>query len=136
MLSASAGAERSRALQQLSSRSCSPRDYADKYDAKIDDQINDKMTAFLRFSQRKDNQFYQPRSSGPSGGRRQRLCAHARSERGVRVHLDRHAVSLLDARLGFSHILGGKLPPFLGGASMQSRTDSRASHVRRFSPAD
>ena len=44
------------------------RDYSDKYDAKIDDQINDKMSLFLRFSQRKDLQYYQPDLSGPSGG--------------------------------------------------------------------
>jgi len=29
------------------------RDYGDKFDAKIDGQINDRMTAFLRFSQRR-----------------------------------------------------------------------------------
>ena len=33
------------------------RDYSDKYDAKIDGQINDRMNAFLRFSQRKDVQY-------------------------------------------------------------------------------
>ncbi len=44
------------------------RDYSDKYDAKIDDQINEKMSLFLRFSQRKDQQYYQPDLSGPSGG--------------------------------------------------------------------
>jgi len=44
------------------------KDYGDKFDAKLDGQINDKMTAFLRFSQRKDLQYYQPDLSGPSGG--------------------------------------------------------------------
>ena len=44
------------------------RDYADKFDAKVDYQINDRMSAFVRFSQRKDNQFYQPDLTGPSGG--------------------------------------------------------------------
>jgi hypothetical protein len=96
------------------------RDYADKYDAKIDYQINDKMSAFVRFSQRKDNQFYQPDLPGPSGGS---------GNGNVRI-LDQNAAfsytwtitptSLLDVRLGFSHILGGKFPPFLGGQSMQS----------------
>ena len=36
------------------------RDYGDKFDAKIDGQINDRMTAFVRWSQRKDLQYFQP----------------------------------------------------------------------------
>jgi hypothetical protein len=91
------------------------RDYADKFDAKVDYQINDRMSAFVRFSQRKDNQFYQPDLTGPSGGS---------GNGNVRI-LDQNAAfsytwtltptSLLDVRLGFSHITGGKFPPFLGG---------------------
>ena len=41
------------------------RDYSDKYDAKLDYQINDKMNSFLRFSQRKDIQYYAPDIPGP-----------------------------------------------------------------------
>jgi hypothetical protein len=95
------------------------RDYGDKYDAKVDAQINDRMSAFLRFSQRKDNQFYQPTIDGPDGGDGNGY---------VRV-LDQNAAagytwsitptSLLDLRMGFSHVLGGKFPPFLGGPSAQ-----------------
>jgi len=97
-----------------------PRDYADKFDAKVDAQINARMATFVRFSQRKDNQYYQPDLTGLSGG----------SGNGhVRI-LDQNAAfsytwtvtpaSLLDVRLGFSHIIGGKFPPFLGGSSMQA----------------
>jgi hypothetical protein len=95
------------------------RDYGDKYDAKIDAQISDRMSAFLRFSQRKDNQFYQPTIAGPSGGD---------GNGNVRV-LDQNAAgsltwsitstSLLDLRMGFSHVTGGKFPVFLGGESAQ-----------------
>lgn len=95
------------------------RDYGDKYDAKIDAQINDRMSAFVRFSQHKDNQFYQPTIDGPDGGDGNGY---------VRV-LDQNAAagytwsitptSLLDLRMGFSHVLGGKFPPFLGGPSAQ-----------------
>jgi hypothetical protein len=95
------------------------RDYSDKYDAKIDGQINDKMTAFARFNQRKDNQFYQPDLPGPSG---------SNGNGYVRV-LDQAAAigytwvvtpsSIFEARLGFSHLLGGKFPIYLGGASFQ-----------------
>jgi len=44
------------------------KDYSDKYDAKIDGKINDRMTAFLRWSQRKDIQFYQSSFAGLAGG--------------------------------------------------------------------
>jgi hypothetical protein len=104
----------------LSQLIINPRDYADKYDAKLDAQLRSTMSASLRFSQRKDNQFYQPTIPGPSGGDGNGY---------VRV-LDQAAsfgytwtvtpTSIVEARLGFTHILGGKQPPFLGGASMQS----------------
>jgi hypothetical protein len=116
-LPAPTGPGRSNDYQQL----LLVRDYADKYDVKIDDQINDKMSAFLRFSQRKDNQFYQPDIAGPSGGGGNGF---------VRI-LDQNAAfsytwtvtptSLFDARLGFSHLTGGKFPPFLGGQSVESQ---------------
>ena len=93
------------------------RDYSDKYDAKVDGVINDRMTAFLRFSQRKDNQFYQPDIAGPSGGA---------GNGNIRV-LDQSAAagytwtvtpaSILEVRLGFTHLTGGKFPPLLGGPS-------------------
>lgn len=96
------------------------RDYYDKYDAKIDGQINSKMTAFLRWSQRKDNQFFQPDLPGPSGGN---------GNGNVRI-LDQAAAagytwtvtptSLFEARLGFTHVLGGKFPVFLGAPSVGS----------------
>lgn len=96
------------------------RDYYDKYDAKIDGQINSRMTAFVRWSQRKDNQFFQPDLPGLAGGN---------GNGNVRI-LDQAAAagytwtvtptSILEARLGFTHILGGKFPVFLGGPSMQS----------------
>ncbi|MEI9972786.1 MAG: TonB-dependent receptor [Ignavibacteriota bacterium] len=44
------------------------RDFSDKFDAKLDGQINDRMNAFVRFSQRKDLQYYAPDLTGPSGG--------------------------------------------------------------------
>ena len=49
------------------------RDYGDKFDAKLDGQINDRMTAFLRFSQRKDLQYYAARPHRTVRRRRQRL---------------------------------------------------------------
>jgi Carboxypeptidase regulatory-like domain/TonB dependent receptor/TonB-dependent Receptor Plug Domain len=96
------------------------RDYSDKFDAKIDGQINDHMTAFLRFSQRKDLQYFQPSFPGPSGG----------DGNGYIHAIDQNAAagytwtvssnSILEARLGWTHVLAGKQPALLGGPSLQS----------------
>ncbi len=95
------------------------RDYSDKYDGKIDGQINDRMTAFVRWSQRKDLQYYQPDIPGPSGG----------DGNGYIHSIDQNASagytwtvtpsSLLEARFGFDHVLAGKEPAYLGGPSME-----------------
>ncbi len=96
------------------------RDYSDKYDAKIDGQINDRMNAFLRFSQRKDLQYYQPSFPGPSGG----------DGNGYIHSIDQNAAlgytwtvspsSILEARVGWTHVLAGKQPALLGGPSLES----------------
>ena len=96
------------------------RDYGDKFDAKIDGQINDRMTAFLRFSQRKDLQYYAARPHRALRRRRQRLHSRHRSERFAGYTWTVTPTSLFEARLGFSHIVAGKEPPYLGGPSMQS----------------
>ena len=96
------------------------RDFGDKFDAKLDGQLNDRMNAFLRFSQRKDLQYYAPDLTGPSGG----------DGNGYIHTIDQNASlgytwtvtpdSIFEARLGFSHIVAGKEPPYLGGPSMAS----------------
>ena len=95
------------------------RDYADKYDAKVDGQINDHMTAYLRFSQRKDNQYYQPSIDGPSGGDGNGYVRALSQSAAAGYTWSVTPTSLLEARMGFTHIVAGKAPPFLGGASMQ-----------------
>ena len=96
------------------------RDYSDKYDAKVDGQINEKMTAFLRFSQRKDNQFYQPTIAGPSGGDGNGFVRVLDQAAGFGYTWTVTPASLFEFRLGFTHIVAGKQPPFLGGPSMQA----------------
>jgi hypothetical protein len=96
------------------------KDYSDKYDAKIDGQINDRMSAFLRWSQRKDLQYYQPSYPGPSGG----------DGNGYIHAIDQNASfgytwtvtpsSLLEVRLGWTHVVAGKEPALLGGPSLES----------------
>jgi len=96
------------------------RDYGDKYDAKVDGQINDRMTAFLRFSQRKDLQYYQPSFAGPSGGDGNGYIHATDQNASAGYTWTPTATSVLEVRLGFSHTLAGKQPPFLGGPSLQS----------------
>src|SRR6266446_821140 len=96
------------------------RDYGDKYDAKIDGQINDKMSTFLRFSHRKDNQYFAPDLPGPSGGNGNGYVRVLQQNAAFSYTWVATPASLLDVRLGFSHILGGKFPVYLGGASFQS----------------
>jgi Carboxypeptidase regulatory-like domain/TonB-dependent Receptor Plug Domain len=96
------------------------RDYYDKYDAKLDYQINDKMSSFLRFSQRKDIQYYQPDIAGPSGGAGNGFIHAIQQQAAIGYTWSVSSTSLLEARFGFDHVLAGKTPPYLGGASMQA----------------
>lgn len=109
------GTSRSNDYQQL----LLLRDYADRFDAKIDGHINDKMTAFVRFNQRKDNTYFQPDIPGPSGGGGNGYIRALQQAAAVGLSWTVTPTSLFDVRLGFTHILGGKNPPFLGGSSMQ-----------------
>ena len=96
------------------------RDYSDKYDAKIDGQINNRMTAFLRFSQRKDVQFYQPSYPGPSGGDGNGYIHSIDQNAAAGYTWSVSPTSILEARLGWTHVLAGKQPALLGGPSLQS----------------
>ncbi len=95
------------------------KDYSDKYDAKLDYQINDKMTSFLRFSQRKDLQYYEPDIPGPSGGNGNGYIHAIQQQAAIGYTWTLTPSSLFDARFGFDHILAGKVPPYLGGPSME-----------------
>src|SRR5581483_7039415 len=95
------------------------RDYSDKYDAKLDYSINDKMTSFIRWSQRKDLQYYEPDIPGPSGGNGNGYIHSIQQQAAAGYTWTITPDSLLDASFGFSHVLAGKVPPYLGGASMQ-----------------
>jgi hypothetical protein len=96
-----------------------PREFADKYDAKIDGQIRSDMSGFLRWSQRKSNAFYFPFLEGPSGGSGDGYVRVLAQSAAAGFTWTVSPVSLVELRLGFTRILGGKQPPFLGGASME-----------------
>jgi hypothetical protein len=111
-----AGTLRSNNYQQMM---LNPKDFADKYDAKIDDQINNKMTLFVRFSQRKDNQYYSPYVQGPSGGSGNGYVRTLSQAAALVYTWTVTPASLIEFRMSFTHMRAGKQPPFLGGASMQ-----------------
>ena len=94
-------------------------DSYNKFDIKMDAQINDRMSAFVRYSQRKEKQFYEPDLTGPSGGSGNGNVKIEDENAAFSYTWSMTPSSLLDVRLGFSHILGGKFPVFLGSQSMQ-----------------
>ena len=91
------------------------RDFNDKYDAKLDYQVNSTMTAFLRWSQRKDNSFFGPADPGLSGGDGNGFIRAVQQQAAAGYTWTVTPTSLFEARLGFTHVLGGKQPPYLGG---------------------
>jgi hypothetical protein len=108
------GAGRANNFQQLRL----DRNYNDKYDARVDGQINDRMNGFLRWSQRKVNIFNQPDIAGPSGGNSNGYTRVLNQAAVASYTWTMSANSLLEARLSFTHTTAGKFPPGIGGASM------------------
>ncbi|HEY4359561.1 MAG TPA: carboxypeptidase regulatory-like domain-containing protein [Bryobacteraceae bacterium] len=97
------------------------KDYSDKYDAKLDYQADSKMSAFLRFSQRKDIQFYGPADPGPAGGDGNGFIHAIQQQAATGYTWSVTSSSLLEARFGFDHVLGGKAPPYLGGPDIAAQ---------------
>src|SRR5579864_4900526 len=95
------------------------RDYSDKYDAKVDGQINDRMTSFLRFSQRKDILFQASSMPGFAGGDGNGFIHAIQQNASFGYTWAITSKSLLEARIGFTHVLAGKTPPNVGGPSLQ-----------------
>src|SRR5580658_9685589 len=96
------------------------RDYSDKFDAKLNDQINEKMSAFIRFSQRKDQQYYAPDLTGPAGGDGNGYIHVVDQNASAGYTWTVTPTSVFEARFGFTHVLGGKEPPYLGGPSLDA----------------
>ena len=97
------------------------RDFNDKYDAKLDYQMRDNMTAFLRWSQRKDIYFFGPADPGPSGGDGNGFIHAVQQQAAAGYTWSLTPTSLFEARLGFTHVLGGKTPPYLGGPDIAAQ---------------
>ncbi len=92
--------------------------YSDKFDAKLDGQINSQMSAAARVSQRKSNQYNQPSIAGLSGGGGGGYT-RVLSQQGQGTYTwTVTPTSILEARVGITRTNAGKTPPYIGGASM------------------
>ncbi len=108
------GPGRSQNFQQLLLN----RNYNDKFDAKLDGQINERNSVILRVSQRKVNIFNQPGVAGPSGGNSNGYTRVLDQQALVGYNWVINPTSILEARFAVSHTTAGKQPPEVGGASM------------------
>jgi hypothetical protein len=96
------------------------RNNNDKMDLKLDAQINNRMTFFIRGSHRKSNIFQAPEIPGPSGGGGNGFIRALNQQLAAAYTYTLSPASLFEARFGYSKTLAGKEPPGIGGPSMQA----------------
>lgn len=82
----------------------------DKYDAKFDYQLNDRMSSFVRLSQRKANLVDFPPIPLPAGGSGNGNTRVLNQQFASGWTWTRTATQLLEARFGVSYTKGGKFP--------------------------
>ncbi len=111
------GSGRSNNYQQLSL----DRNYNDKYDAKLDGQLNDKMNGFLRIGQRKVNIFNEPNIPGASGGNSNGFTRVLNQQASAGYTWVMSPMSVFEGRFSVSRTRAGKEPPLVGGPSMLSQ---------------
>ena len=97
----------------------SNRFYNDKGDAKIDHRFNEKVSAFVRVSHRKSNNFEAPTIPGQSGGDSNGFVRVLNQQIGGGVTYAVSSTSLFEFRMGISRTRAGKEPPLIGGPSMR-----------------
>jgi hypothetical protein len=91
--------------------------YADKFDVKVDGQINDRMSSFLRFSKSTSDQSAASSFPGPAGG--DGTLTHVYNESGSLGYTwTVSPSSILEVRFGLAHTAAGKKPPVLGNPGM------------------
>lgn len=96
------------------------RNNNDKWDVKLDGQLNNRMTAFVRVSHRKSNVFQQPEIPGPSGGDGNGFIRALNQQIAGAFTFAMDPTSLLEVRFGASRTIAGKEPFGLGGPSMRA----------------
>jgi hypothetical protein len=94
-------------------------DFNDKFDVKFDHQFNRGMTAFVRVSHRKVNNFEPPPIPGDTGSPSNAFVHVLNQQLAGGVTFSPTPTSLLEVRLGISRTEAGKEPPGVGGPTMQ-----------------
>jgi hypothetical protein len=107
------------------------KDYSDKYDAKLDYQIEQRMTSFLRFSQRKDISYYGPADPGPSGGDGNGFIHAIQQQAAIGYTWTVSPSSLLDARFRIRPRAGRQGAAVSGWTEHRSELESRAAFQPR-----
>jgi hypothetical protein len=113
-LPAPTGAGRSSNLNNLRR----DQNFNDKYDLKVDGVINNRMTTFVRLSQRKSNYLQAPDIPGPSGGGGNGFIRALNQQLAAAYTFNVTPASLFEARLGISRTRAGKEPVALGSPDM------------------
>ena len=94
-------------------------DFNDKFDVKVDHQFSTNMTAFVRVSHRKVNNFEPPPIPGPTGSPSNAFVHVLNQQFAGGFTYTVTPNSLLEIRLGVSRTEAGKMPPGVGGPTMQ-----------------
>lgn len=94
--------------------------FTDKGNIKLDYTVNDKMTAFVRGSMFKTNNFEAPTVLGPSGGNSNSSVFVINEQLAGGVTYNLTPVSILEFRLGISRTKAGKSPYNVGAGNMMS----------------
>ena len=94
-------------------------DFNDKFDVKVDHQFSPRMTAFVRVSHRKVNNFEPPPIPGATGSPSNAFVHVLNQQLAGGLTFTPTANSLLEMRLGISRTEAGKEPPGVGGPTMQ-----------------
>ncbi len=94
--------------------------YYDKANIRLDHRQNDRISLFTRIGQQKNNSFEGWNIDGPSGGNQNgRIYILAQQLVGGMTYVQ-SGNTVWEARLGISRVEAGKMPPMIGGPSMQA----------------
>lgn len=94
------------------------RSFNDKFNLKLDHNLNERLNVFARLSHRKSNAFEAPNIPGPSGSNQNGQVNILNQQMASGLTYTFGNASALEFRLGISRIEAGKKPPLSGGSSM------------------
>ena len=94
------------------------KQFNDKYNVRIDHNLNDRTNIFGRWSYRKSNAFEGPNIPGPSGSNQNGFIDILNKQLTLGTTYAFENASVLDFRFSWSKIDAGKRPPLTGGESM------------------